>query len=41
MVTHMLDIAKFAERLIYLKDGEIIKECKKWKSLKFLFLQQF
>jgi putative ABC transport system ATP-binding protein len=29
MVTHMLDIAKFAERLIYLKDGEIIKECKK------------
>jgi putative ABC transport system ATP-binding protein len=29
MVTHMQDIAKFAERLIYLKDGEIIKEVKK------------
>ena len=31
MVTHMLDIAKFAERLIYLKDGEIIKEVKNEK----------
>jgi putative ABC transport system ATP-binding protein len=31
MVTHMLDIAKFAERLIYLKDGEIIKEGKNEK----------
>ena len=29
MATHMQDIAKFAERLIYLKDGEIIKEVKK------------
>jgi len=32
MVTHMLDIAKFAERLIYLKDGEIIKEVKNEKA---------
>jgi putative ABC transport system ATP-binding protein len=26
VVTHMLDIAKYAKRIIYLKDGEIIKE---------------
>jgi putative ABC transport system ATP-binding protein len=32
MVTHILDIAKFAERLIYLKDGEIIKEVKNEKA---------
>jgi putative ABC transport system ATP-binding protein len=31
MVTHALDIAKFADRLIYLKDGEIIRDDKNEK----------
>ena len=31
MVTHMLDIAKFAERFIYLKDGKIIRDVKNEK----------
>ncbi|MGC8993535.1 MAG: ABC transporter ATP-binding protein [Candidatus Aenigmatarchaeota archaeon] len=31
MVTHSLDIAKFADRLIYLKDGEIIRDDKNEK----------
>jgi putative ABC transport system ATP-binding protein len=28
MVTHDVNIAKYAERLIYLKDGKIIKEAR-------------
>jgi ABC-type lipoprotein export system ATPase subunit len=28
MVTHDVNIAKYAERLIYLKDGKIIKEVR-------------
>jgi putative ABC transport system ATP-binding protein len=29
VVTHMVDIAKYAQRIIYLKDGKIIKEVRR------------